>query len=348
MNESEHLYYYASDDGQSTGPVSAQDLRRLLKEGVIRKSTNVFRKGDTQWRRLSDVLPVQEENQADPSDAKGQEPPDKIYYYASDDGQSTGPVSAQDLRRLLKEGVIRKSTSVFRKGDAQWKRLSDVLPVQDSSDSPASPEREIKKFHSLAKGEVSRNFLSILMDTYVIALKNFFPVLLAVILWSFTCWIPYINIGTTVAIQNLPVDLARGKIISPTLIFARRYRQFFGELYLLNAFMLIGIAVCLVPFIFPAIILSYAWMLAPILLIDKGVNPMEALTLSNKYTYGNKFSYFLVSIALFISLAILFGLISLISPELGMITSILLTPVTGASLIAAVYKRLVLSQINEA
>lgn len=99
---------------------------------------------------------------------------------------------------------------------------------------------------------------------------------------------------------------------------------------------------------FPAIILSYAWMLAPILLIDKGVNPMEALTLSNKYTYGNKFSYFLVSIALFISLAILFGLISLISPELGMITSILLTPVTGASLIAAVYKRLVLSQINEA
>ena len=44
MNESEHLYYYASDDGQATGPVSAQDLRRLLKEGVIRKSTSVFRK----------------------------------------------------------------------------------------------------------------------------------------------------------------------------------------------------------------------------------------------------------------------------------------------------------------
>ena len=65
MKESEHLYYYASDDGQATGPVSAQDLRRLRKEGVIRKSTNVFRKGDTQWRRLSDVLPVQEENQAE-------------------------------------------------------------------------------------------------------------------------------------------------------------------------------------------------------------------------------------------------------------------------------------------
>ena len=110
-----------------------------------------------------------------------------LYYYASDDGQATGPVSAQELRRLLKEGVIRKSTNVFRKGDTQWRRLSDVLPVQDSSDSPASPEKKIKKFHSLAKGEVSRNFLSILMDTYVIALKNFFPVLLAVILWSLTC-----------------------------------------------------------------------------------------------------------------------------------------------------------------
>ncbi len=72
-------------------------------------------------------------------------------------------------------------------------------------------------------------------------------------------------------------------------------------------------------------------MLAPILLIDKGVNPTEALTLSNKYTYGNKFSFFLASIALLISFAVLLGLMSLISPDLGMIISILLAPVMGIS-----------------
>ena len=112
--------------------------------------------------------------------------------------------------------------------------------------------------------------------------------------------------------------------------------------------MIFGIVTGSCLFIIPGVVLAYSWMLAPILLIDKGVNPTEALTLSNKYTYGNKFSFFLASIALLISFAVLLGLMSLISPDLGMIISILLAPVMGISLIAAMYKRLVLLQTKEA
>lgn len=178
--------------------------------------------------------------------------------------------------------------------------------------------------------------------------SKFLSVFLAVILWALTIWIPYIHIGTTIAIANLPVDLAKGKIISPTCIFARRYRQFFGEFFIMASLMIFGIVTGSCLFIIPGVVLAYSWMLAPILLIDKGVNPTEALTLSNKYTYGNKFSFFLASIALLISFAVLLGLMSLISPDLGMIISILLAPVMGISLIAAMYKRLVLLQAKEA
>ena len=347
MNESDKTYYYASAGGQATGPVSKQELRKLLKQHIIHESANVIRKGDAQWRRLSDILPPQAADQPAPSVAENMNESGRAYYYASAGGQATGPVSKQELRKLLKQHIIHESANVIRKGDAQWRRLSDILPPQGSPYSLA-PFKQKQKFHALAKGEVGKGFLPILLDTYAIAFKNFLSVFLAVILWALTIWIPYIHIGTTIAIANLPVDLAKGKIISPTCIFARRYRQFFGEFFIMASLMIFGIVTGSCLFIIPGVVLAYSWMLAPILLIDKGVNPTEALTLSNKYTYGNKFSFFLASIALLISFAVLLGLMSLISPDLGMIISILLAPVMGISLIAAMYKRLVLLQAKEA
>lgn len=46
---------------------------------------------------------------------------------------------------------------------------------------------------------------------------------------------------------------------------------------------------------FPAIVILISWSLAPMLVLDKGCNASEALTLSNKYTYGNKFLIFILS-----------------------------------------------------
>ena len=97
---------------------------------------------------------------------------DKTYYYASAGGQATGPVSKQELRKLLEQHIIHESANVIRKGDAQWRRLSDILPPQGSPYSLA-PFKQKQKFHALAKGEVGKGFLPILLDTYAIAFKNF-------------------------------------------------------------------------------------------------------------------------------------------------------------------------------
>jgi len=57
-------------------------------------------------------------------------------------------------------------------------------------------------------------------------------------------------------------------------------------------------------FIIPGIIIYMAWLFAPLITIDKGKNPTEAITLSNNATYGNKWRifaiFFLISLAYFI------------------------------------------------
>lgn len=55
------------------------------------------------------------------------------------------------------------------------------------------------------------DFAETLKDSIAIGVKNAPSVVVAVALWLVTIWIPYINIGTTIAISLLPVELAKGK-----------------------------------------------------------------------------------------------------------------------------------------
>jgi len=52
------------------------------------------------------------------------------------------------------------------------------------------------------------DFAETLKDSIAIGVKNAPSVVVAVALWLVTIWIPYINIGTTIAISLLPVELA--------------------------------------------------------------------------------------------------------------------------------------------
>ena len=187
-----------------------------------------------------------------------------------------------------------------------------------------------------------------LLDAYSIAVKNALSIVLAILLWILTIWIPYINIGTTIALCTMPLALSRNKPISPTFIFDKRYRQFFGEFFLTGGLMLAGILAGTVFCGFPAIVILISWSLAPMLVLDKGCNASEALTLSNKYTYGNKFLIFILFLALLVSLGVLLGILGVIlgaiADTLGFIAillAVILVPATGVGLIAAIYKRLV-------
>ena len=146
-----------------------------------------------------------------------------------------------------------------------------------------------------------------------IGTKNIGPILANVLLWAVTVWIPYLNVGTTIALSvGIVTKASRGEPIPMTEIFNPKYRKYMGEYFLTSGLIGIGVVVGLVFFVIPGIVIGLAWCMAVLLVVDKGKNPTEALTLSNNCTYGYKWKifgiYFLAGVLFAIAMMILMGI----------------------------------------
>jgi len=136
-----------------------------------------------------------------------------------------------------------------------------------------------------------------------ICVKNIGPILVNVVLWLLTVWIPYLNIGTTIGLTvGIVIKASKGEMISFTEIFDPKYRKYMGEFFLTSGLIGIGVGMGIALFIIPGIVIGLAWTLALLLVIDKGKNATESLTLSNNLTYGNKgriFGLFAIAVVVF-------------------------------------------------
>ncbi len=200
------------------------------------------------------------------------------------------------------------------------------------------------------------DFGQTLRDTFVDGWHHALPIAGCYLLWIATVWIPYINIGTTIAIMMLPLELANGRRIAPLSIFSARYRRDMGQYLLTLGLMLlpaialfiimmyIGYSVGMLygrvdsqwivdmmsdPTVFanrkimiavfllllslllfyisiPLSVLVISWSLAFYYVGDRELNPVEALTASNRATYGSKWMIVLASLLL--ALALICGL----------------------------------------
>lgn len=124
--------------------------------------------------------------------------------------------------------------------------------------------------------------------------KNILSVIGIYLLWILTYWIPYINVGTTIAITMLPLKMAEGTTINPLYIFESKYRKCMGEFLLTRILTLITIYMATIFLFFPAIVLTLSWSLTFYYLLDAKMSPTDALHASNEATYGSKWTLFLV------------------------------------------------------
>jgi hypothetical protein len=159
------------------------------------------------------------------------------------------------------------------------------------------------------------DFITVLKEGFTYGMKNIPSLLGAIGLWILTIWIPYVNVGTTIAICTLPLQLSRGDIFSPLSIFDSKYYRYIGEYFLTLGLIGIGIIGAALFFIIPGIVVALAWSLAVLLLLDKGLNAAEAIRMSNRLTYGNKWTMFFVAVTVYIA---------------NFIVSLILTGILGA------------------
>lgn len=133
----------------------------------------------------------------------------------------------------------------------------------------------------------------IIRNGYATGIKNAASLVGAVLLWSLTCWIPYLNVGTTIGLLGLIAAMSKGDVIRPTAIFRAEYRKQMGEFFLVAAFIGMGVVVGGLFLLIPGIVIGLSWSLAPLLVIDRGMNPTEALQKSNDLTAGRKWTILL-------------------------------------------------------
>lgn len=152
------------------------------------------------------------------------------------------------------------------------------------------------------------DFATTLQDAIAIGLKNAPSVIAAVALWLITIWVPYINVGTTIAITLLPTRLAKGEIVNPLGIFDSKYRRYMGEYFITMGLMVFPILIGVLFMIVPAIVLSIAWTLSYYFLFEKEKNPIQAIKASNDATYGSKWTMFAVQLVVGIIVGIVLGI----------------------------------------
>lgn len=170
------------------------------------------------------------------------------------------------------------------------------------------------------------DFAETFKDAITIGVKNAPSVIAAVALFLVTIWIPYINIGTFIAITLLPTQLAKGEVINPLGIFDSKYRRYMGDFLITMGLMVIPTYIAFIFMFVPGIVLSLAWSLAYYFLIEKGKNPIEALRASNDATYGSKWTMFAVALVFGIAAAIVMLIFSAICGmiNVGFITFIVM------------------------
>lgn len=161
-------------------------------------------------------------------------------------------------------------------------------------------------------------------------LKNFFPLLLMVILYIVTVWIPYLNVGTTIGLYKAVIGIGRGETIDPTSIFAKENFHNLSGLFLLLGLLYIGTVVAMMFMIIPGIVMGIAWGFAIYFFLDKKVSPLKSLQLSYDTTYGNKWRIFFVEFLTALAIGLVCGLLGAI-PKAGTVLAIL-----GAFLCSAI------------
>ncbi len=134
--------------------------------------------------------------------------------------------------------------------------------------------------------------MATIKDGLAIALVNYLSLILTVVLYLVTIWIPYLNVGTTIAVSSLPAEMAKGTVINPLFIFDGKYRRNMGEYFILSALMTGAILVGFLFGIIPGFVISVAWSFAVVLFVDKDMSAMDALHESNRLTYGHKWRIF--------------------------------------------------------
>ena len=216
------------------------------------------------------------------------------------------PDPAEEARRQQEEAAARQRAyeqqqayqqqqQAYQQQQQAYQQQAYQQPYNQGPQGPGVPP--VPPFPPTSYGSSEFSVVSILTEGIPLGIKNFVTIFGAAILWLLTFWIPYLNVGTTIAVSTMPMAIADNESPEgPTYIFDSKYRKYMGEYFILIGLMYMAIWTASVFLIIPGIVISLAWSQALYLLFDKQLNPIEAMKESNEKTCGHKWTLFFVGL----------------------------------------------------
>lgn len=192
-------------------------------------------------------------------------------------------------------------------------------------------------------------FIETLVEGVTIGLKNVASLIVAALLYVLTCWVPYINVGTSIAMASIPGRLAKGEIISPLFIFDAQYRKDFSSYILVQAFVFICVLVGFIAFGITGIVIALSLSLAQYIVVDDDETPLQAIKLSNRATNGFKWKIFFIELVFTAIICIVGGIFYLI-PVVGTLLNIALIVCLlpfSLGITAVIYRELYMKRKSE-
>ena len=191
--------------------------------------------------------------------------------------------------------AYQQQQQAYQQQQQAYQQQAYQQPYNQGPQGPGVPP--VPPFPPTSYGSSEFSVVSILTEGIPLGIKNFVTIFGAAILWLLTFWIPYLNVGTTIAVSTMPMAIADNESPEgPTYIFDSKYRKYMGEYFILIGLMYMAIWTASVFLIIPGIVISLAWSQALYLLFDKQLNPIEALKESNEKTCGHKWTLFFVGL----------------------------------------------------
>lgn len=160
------------------------------------------------------------------------------------------------------------------------------------------------------------NFTQTFADAFKLGMANAVNLLLTVILYVLTVWIPYLNVGTTIGFFKIVAALSKGEAIDPLSIFSKQNYKGLGDFFLLMGLETAGLGAAGVFFFIPAIVLGIAWKYSMLFFVDKGLSPLKSLSTSYDTTCGEKWRIFFIYAAAGLAVCLVAGIFASI-PKVG-------------------------------
>ena len=140
--------YFVRRRGRIMGPFDVTQLERMLRRGNVSRG-DACSADRRNWTRLEDLEelfpkeivveeePIDEELTLIEEDAPQVQPVTGEWYYHYQ-GNENGPVSEDEIRRLLAEGMLSASDSGWKEGMPDWQPLGNLFPMSQGM-PPAAP-----------------------------------------------------------------------------------------------------------------------------------------------------------------------------------------------------------------